>query len=323
VKAELFVPIGVAVDAAGNVYIAEARNSRVRKVDPSGRITTFAGNGTDGFSGDGGPATAAMLDNPYGVAVDPAGNVYIADTQNNRIRKVDTAGIITTIAGTGTLGCSGDEGAAIYARISVSNGIAADSAGAVYFTDSQNSCIRKITPNGRIATVKYNAGASSTTALSISMPNGLALDTAGNIYYTDLIGIKKLDTAGTLTVVAGEETIGYSGDGEPALKAQFKNPFGIVVDPAGGIYVTDKFNQRVRKIDPAGTITTIAGDGVRDFLGEGVIGTSARLSLPSGIAIDRQGTIYFSDQGNHRIRKLSPVKDARAKARPTTGQKKK
>ena len=423
----------MAVDSAGNVYIADTWNRRIRKVDSTGTIITIAGTGEFGFSGDGGQAVEAELRNPYGVAVDSAGNVYIADTGNQRIRKVDSTGTITTIAGTGEFGFSGDGGPAAAARLAFPDGVAVDSAGNLYIADTGNRRIRKLTPGGgstppnptgpavtlpgkppaptvSAATpnsltvewmepentgpaitdydVQYREGGSGGftdaqhegTALTATLtglspdtvyevqvrarnatgtgawsesgegrtspqesgegrtspqqtittiagtgrfgfsgdggpaveaelynPAGVAVDSAGNVYIADsrTDRIRKVDSTGTITTIAGTGRFGFSGDGGPAVEAELFNPAGVAVDSAGNVYIADSWNQRIRKIDSTGTITTIAGTGEFGFSGDGGQAVEAEdLRNPRGVAVDSAGNVYIADVSDHRIRKV-------------------
>jgi sugar lactone lactonase YvrE len=255
-NASLASPTGVAVDAAGNLYIADAGNDRVRKVSASGTITTVAGTGTPGFSGDGGPATGAGLVYPSGVAVDAAGNLYIADTYNNRVRKVSASGTITTVAGNGTPGFSGDGGPATNASLASPSGVAVDAAGNLYIADPDNSRVRKVSTSGTITTVAGNGtpgfsgdGGPATNA-SLFNPSGVAVDAAGNLYIADTTNsrVRKVSTSGTITTVAGNGTPGFSGDGGPATNASLVYPSGVAVDAAGNLYIADSQNNRVRKV---------------------------------------------------------------------------
>lgn len=326
VAAGLDFPSGVAVDAAGNLYIADTGNDRIRKVDPDGIITTVAGNGTAGFSGDGGAATSANLTSPFKVAVDTAGNLYINDgiagssylakSSNQRIRKVDPAGIITTIAGNGSAGFSGDGDAAVNAQVNYPSGIAVDSAGNLFIADHDNNRIRKIDTGGKIATVAGNGwqgvigdGNSATLAM-LKSPRGLAMDTAGNLYISDTQNdrIRKIDADGIITTVAGkgdDPSVSSTGDGEPAIGARIIGPEGIAVDAAGNLYIA---NGTIRKVDTSGIITTVAGNEMMGpgYSGDGGPAASAQLNDPEGVAVDAAGNLYIADTGNDSIRKVDP-----------------
>ena len=251
-SATLNGPSGLALDAAGNLYISDLGNNRVRKVS-SGVITTVAGNGNPAYSGDNGPATSASLFGPQGLAVDAAGNLYIADSGNNRIRKV-SGGTITTVAGTGVAGASGDGGAAVSATLRTPTGLAFDGAGNLYFSDTNNFKIRRIS-NAIINTVAGNGvegysgdGGAATNAM-LDTPEGIAIDSAGNLFIADELNnrIRKV-SAGTITTVAGNSTYAFSGDGGNAGSASIANPFGVAVDTAGEVFIVDTYNNRVREI---------------------------------------------------------------------------
>ena len=314
VEAELRDPSGVAVDSAGNVYIADVGDHRIRKVDSTGTITTIAGTGEFGFSGDGGPAVEAELYDPAGVAVDSAGNLYIADTGNGRIRKVDSTGTITTIAGTGEFGFSGDGGPAVEAELYDPAGVAVDSAGNLYIADTGNQRIRKIDSTGTITTIAgtgeygFSGDGGPAAVARLAFPNGVAVDSAGNLYIADSGNrrIRKIDSTGTIITIAGTGEFGFSGDGGPAIQAALYLLSGVAVDGAGNLYIADTGNQRIRKIDSTGTITTIAGTGEYGFSGDGGPAAVARLAFPNGVAVDSAGNLYIADSGNRRIRKLTP-----------------
>jgi uncharacterized protein (TIGR03437 family) len=306
-------PEGVAVDAAGNLYIADGGNSRIRKVTPSGTITTVAGNGRDGYSGDGGLATAASLGYPSDVAVDAAGNLYIADTSNSRVRKVAPTGTITTVAGNGQQSYSGDGGPATAASLSQPRGVAVDAAGNLYIADGVNERIRKVTPAGTITTLagngayKFSGDGGAAAGASLNFPTGVAVDAAGNLYISDGNRIRKVYVAGTITTVAGNGQAGYSGDGGPATAASLDGPMGLAVDAAGNLYIANTGNQRIRKVTPAGTITTVAGNGQAGYSGDDGPATVASLNYPFGVAVDAAGNLYIAEASNSRIRKVTPA----------------
>ena len=306
-SAQLSGPWGVAVDSAGNLYIADTYNSRIRKVT-NGAITTVAGNGTQSFSGDNGPATSAQLYGSHGVAAGPDGSVYIADSSNNRIRKVSNS-VITTVAGTGTAGFSGDNGPAISAQLTDPEGVAVDSAGNLYIADTGYSRVRKVA-NGVITTV---AGGGATlgdngpaTSAQLYSPKGVAVDSAGNLYIADTYNqrIRKVSN-GVITTVAGTGTHGpSSGDNSPATSASLFSPTGVAVDSAGNLYIADTGNSRVRKVSN-GVITTVAGTGGYGFSGDNGLATSAEVFNPEGIAVDAAGNLSIADTLDNRIRKVS------------------
>ena len=305
-------PLDVTVDGSGNLYIADTSNHRVRKVDTTGKITTVAGTGRSGFSGDGGPATAARLDAPSGVAVDESGNLYIADRLNNRIRKVDTSGRITTVAGTGTSGFSDDGGPATAARIFSPSGVALDGSGNLYIADQLNNRIRKVDTSGKITTVagtgtgSFGGDGGPATQAWINSPRSVEVDGSGNLYIVDRWNyrIRKVDTAGTITTVAGTGTSGFSGDGGQATDARINAPRGVAVDGSGNLYIADTSNNRIRKVDSSGVITTVAGTGTLGFSGDGGQATAAKIWEPSGVEVDGSGNLYIADTQNYRIRKV-------------------
>ena len=319
-EAQLSDPFGVAVDGAGNLYIAERDNQRIRKVDSAGTITTIAGTGVLSFGGDGGPAAEAQLSDPTGVAVDGAGNLYIADLGNQRIRKVDSMGTITTIAGTGVHGSSGDGGPAVAAQLYNPHGVAVDGAGNLYIADRRNQRIRKVDTTGTITTIAgtgeygFSGDGGPAAEAKIGDPTGVAMDGAGNLYIANAENqrIRKVDSSGIITTIAGTGVFGFGGDGGPAVEAQLGSPSGVAVDGAGNLYIADSFNVRIRKVDSSGIITTIAGTGVFGFGGDGGPAVAAQLSFPTGVAVDGAGNLYIADTENRRIRKLTPGGGERA-----------
>lgn len=405
-QASLDTPSGVAVDSAGNLYIADRFNHRVRKVDASGIITTFAGNGVQGLSGDGGPATSAEIGNPRGVTIqgnrlmisnaggsrirvvnltsqiintfagsvtgfdddgnpplltefnrttgmlfmpdgsllvldtanerlrlvtatgtttiaggalgdnrratqasfaepenlafDSAGNYYIADWAGNRIRKVDASGQITTVAGNGTSGYTGDGGPATQAQINLPFGVAVDPAGNLFIADTNNAVIREVTASGVISTYVTDPNFSDLISL--------ATDAAGNLYSADdsACVVRKITPAKVVSVVAGVEfNCGFNGDGIQATTALLNTPYGVAVDSRGNVYIGDSLNNRVRKVNRAGVISTVMGNGTCGFSGDGGPGNAAMICNPEGVAVDSAGNVYLGDYGNVRVRKLT------------------
>lgn len=311
-KAKLNGPTGVAVDAAGNVFVADTANHRIRKVTPAGVITTIAGTGAGGFSGDGGQATAAQLFAPGGVAVDGAGNVYVGDTSNNRVRKVAPDGTITTVAGTGTEGYTADGAPAVTAALHAPTALAVAADGTVYVVEYGGGRVRKILPSGTLVTVAgqeydgFNGDGIPAASAQLDSPSGVAVDAAGNVYISDTDNnrIRRVGTDGIITTIAGTGAYGFGGDGGPATAAQFNGAFGVAVDAAGNVYFADLYNYRVRKIVPGSLITTVAGSGDNGFSGDLGVATAARLNSPTGIAVDAAGTLYVADTANNRIRKV-------------------
>jgi sugar lactone lactonase YvrE len=291
-------PEDVAVDAAGNLYIADYFNHRIRKVDTAGIISTVAGNGSAGFSGDGGPATAAQIGRPAGVAVDSQGNLYIADNENYRVRKVDGAGTITTFAGTGTKGTSGDGGPASAARLADPRDIALDRDGNVYIADTYGYRMRKVDTSGMISTFAGNGqygnggdGGPATAAQVLAFD--VTFDGAGNLYFADswLDKVRRIDSQGVVTTVAGNGFTHFRGDGGPALDAQVHGIQRLAIDPVSGrLAFADSGSRRVRTIDTAGVVSTI------------YIGPSFDFWLFSGLAYDPSGNLYVGESG--RIRRI-------------------
>ena len=309
-NASLNRPLGVAVDGSRNLYIADANNNRIRKVSPDGIISTVAGSGTVGFSGDEGPATTASVSAPSGVAVDAAGNLYVADANNHRIRKVSLEGIITTVAGNGIQGFSGDGGPATSASLSWPRSMAPDEIGNLYIADVINNRIRKVSPDGIISTVAgsgtgFAGDGGPAIRAALNQPNGVAV-VGGTLYIADRDNgrIRQVSPDGIINTIAGIGLTNFSGDGGPAPLASLSQPLGLAVDAAGTLFIADQFNHRVRKVGATGTITTAAGTGTPAFSGDGGPATRASLYEPDGVAVDASGNLYVADRRNYRIRKL-------------------
>ena len=298
IAAQLSNPSGVAIDSSGTVYVADSSNNCIRKITPSGVVTTLAGSGTAG-SADG-IGTAAQFNWPSGVAVDSAGTVYVADTSNSLIRKVTPGGVVTTWVGS-TYGYA--EGTGTTAQFKWPTGIAIDSAGTVYVADSTDNRIRKITPSGVVTTLagsNFGGYADGTgAAAKFNQPSGVAVDFTGTVYVADHDSnrIRKITPGGVVTTLAGSGVWG-SADGT-GTATQFKYPSGVAVDSAGTIYVADDYDNRIRKITQSGVVTTLAGStyGYADGTG-----TAAQFYSPYGIAVDSAGTVYVADDEGNRIR---------------------
>jgi len=295
---------GGAVDSSGNVYVADYFNHRIRKITPAGNVTTLAGSGTAGFAD--GLGASAQFNAPSGIAVDSAGNVYVADDLNHRIRKITPAGNVTTLAGSGTQGSADGLGAS--ASFTQPSGIAVDSAGNVYVAEYRNDRIRKITPAGNVTTLAGSTpGFADGLGASAQFfgPMDVAVDSAGNVYVADTRNhrIRKITPAGNVTTLAGSGTAGFA-DGLGA-SAQFSTPNSVAVDSAGNVYVADNQNNRIRRITPAGNVTTIAGSGTAGFANG--LGASARFNRLNGVAVDSTGNVYVADFNNSRIGKIEIV----------------
>jgi sugar lactone lactonase YvrE len=311
----LVLPSAVAFDAQGNLYITDAGAHVVRKLATDGTVSVVAGIGVQGFSGDRGTATEARLDSPMGIAVDGNGNLYVSDTHNHRVRKVAAAsGIISTIAGTGNPAFAGDGGPSTRASLSRPTALAVDSAGDVYVADTGNHRIRKIdVATGTIATIAgsgvqgLSGDGGSAVAASLDSPYGIAVDAGGNLYIADAHNgrIRRADAkTGAIGTVAGTGVLGFGGDGSAGSSARVSLPRGVSVDANGYIYIADTGNQRIRRISPAGVITTIAGDSVEGFGGDGGAPASAALDSPDAIAVSPEGLVTFADAANRRVRQI-------------------
>jgi uncharacterized protein (TIGR03437 family) len=320
---------GIAADSAGVVYGANSNDHIVQKIEPNGVITTLAGNGTAGYSGDGGPALVAEVDNPWGVAVDAAGNVYFGDHNRGVVRKVSTNGIITTVAGGGA--GFGEGGQATKAILNNPTGVAIDKAGNLYISEIGFSValenpisygfamgvggyIRKVTADGNIHTL---AGLLPTGCCGdggpvskafFTGPSGLARDSQGNVYVADPLQqkVRRIAADLTVTTIAGSGLPGFAGDNGPAAAAVLNTPQGVAVDGAGNVYIADSGNNRIRMVAGNGNIRTIAGNGIAAFSGDGGAAASASLSGPNFVLADTSGNLFIADTANHRIRKITP-----------------
>jgi streptogramin lyase len=297
-------PFGLAVDAAGNVYIADEGNSVIRKMDITTRVTTFAG--MPGITGAAnGVDTAASFNKPFGVATDAAGNVYVADAGNNQIRMITPAGVVSVFAGTGASGAG--NGTAGSATFNSPMGVAVDGSGNVYVADYGNDLIRKINTAGAVSTF---AGSGATgadngadTLATFNLPESVAVDAAGNLYVADNGNdlIRKITPAGMVSTLAGSGIAGSANGTGTA--ASFNSPFGVAVDGTGNVYVADAGNNQIRKITAAGVVSTFAGSGAKGA--NNATGAAASFNTPSGIVVDGAGNVYVADENNNLIRKIT------------------
>ena len=336
-SAVLNAPRGVVVDSSGNVLIADFGNYRIRKAtgntlaptvtqnldgtttityNSNSTISTIAGSGSIGFSGDGNAATSAAMAGPWGIALDSSGNLYVADVFNYRVRKIASGGNISTFAGNGLLSYSGDGSAAAKAQLYAPRGVAVDAQGNLYIADTSNNRVRKVAPGGGAITTIAGTGTagfggdgSAGSSAQLNQPVAVALDSSGNLYIADFNNnrVRMVNPAGVISTVAGSGTAGFGGDGGPAATAQLNGPTALAVAPSGNVYVSDFTNNRVRKFMPGGNISTVAGNGLSGYGGDGGPATSAILNGPYGLAVDNAGNLYIADLNNSRIREVSPA----------------
>ena len=316
---DLSLPLGMVVDSAGELYFVDG--NRVRKMTPTGTLLTVAGTSVPGYSGDGGEATSARLYWPQGLAIDTEGALYIGDTRNHRVRKIDPTGTISTVAGTGDAGYAGDGGPAMLAQLDSPVGVAVGFGRSLYVADSANHRVRRIDPHGVISTVVgtgelgYAGDGGPATSAPLGSPEGLAFDGKGNLYITDSFNnrVRKVDVTGTITTVAGSGVRGFSGDGAKATLARLNlapGPLGqvgqiVAVDPEGNLYIADTTNNRVRRVSLDGTIATLAGTVQAGSSGDGGPAPAAELNAPLGVAVDPDGGVYIADTENNLIRRVN------------------
>jgi hypothetical protein len=308
-------PQGVVIDDTGNVYVIDEDDNVIRKINTSGIIRTIIGTGIAGYSGDGGPAKLAKLTSPGGAVIDRKGNMYITDIYNHVIRKVNTLGIISTIAGHGTIsGYGGDGGAATAAYLNFPEMITVDGIGNLYVTDAGNNRVRKIDTAGIIKTIAgagaaaYAGDGGAATAAKLAYPTGIAFDTTTGIIYigdANNNAVRKIDTAGIITTFAGTGVVGYSGNGGVATAAELHSPQGVTIDTAGIIYIADGGNNAIRKVTTAGIISTYVGTGVAGYGGDGGPAVLAKIYNPPGITVDVTGNLYIAEYFNSRVRKVT------------------
>ena len=299
-------PFGLTLDNSGNLYVADQGNELIRMITPGAVVSTYAGTVVTTGSVNG-PAALASFNKPFGVAADISGNVYVADAGNNVIRLISPPGTVSTFAGTGVAGAADGKDTATF---NSPLGVAVDVAGNVYVADYENDLIRKISAAGVVSTIAGKRGVAGAangldTASRFNLPESLAVDVSGNIYVADNGNnlIRKITPAGVVSTIAGSGKAGFA-DGT-GTSASFNSPFGIAVDLAGNIYVADAGNNRVRKITPAGTVSTFAGSGARGA--RDAAGAAATFNTPAGLVIDLAGNIYVADENNNLIRKITPA----------------
>jgi hypothetical protein len=310
--ARFYNPEGVAVDSAGNLFVADTYNDTIRKVTPDGVVTTLAGSARSSGANDG-TGSAARFYYPTCLAVDNAGNLVVADSWNNTIRNVTSSGVVTTLAGDPSRWPDGSaDGTGSEAQFYHPRGVAVDSESNVFVGDFGNNTIRKVTAAGVVTTLAGSAGASGTndhtgSAARFSMPYGVAVDSAGNVFVGDFgnCTIRKVTSAGVVTTLAGCSWAGGTNDGAGSA-ARFDEPCGVAVDSAGNVFVGDSINGTIRKVTPAGVVTTIGGMAGMNGWVDG-IGSAANFAFPLGIAVDSVGNLYVADQGNNRISKGTPI----------------
>jgi gliding motility-associated-like protein len=315
--AGLPAPSSVCIDVLGDFYITST-NSIGKVFANTGMITTIAGSDAPGYSGDGGPATKSSMQFPFGICLGPDGSVYVTEYAGHRIRRIDPAGNISTIAGTGTAGFSGDGGPAKNAALNTPKGICADKNGNLYIADTYNSRIRKInlatgiiTTIGGDGTISHSGDSGPATNAGIPYPVSVCIDLDGNLYLAEVRSgntsrIRKINASnGVITTIAGDANIGFSGDGGLAVNAELDDPAGVCVDRSGNVYISEYDHSRIRKIAVAtGVITTMAGNGSNGFSGDFGLSTNASLNSPIGLCSDNSDNIFFADNANNRIRKI-------------------
>jgi sugar lactone lactonase YvrE len=308
--AGFYDPCGVAVDTNGNVFVADTYNNTVREITPTGMVTTPAGT-AGAASGADGTGAAAGFHSPYGVSVDASGNLYIADTGNNTIRKITTGAVVSTLGGM-TIKSGSTDGTGGAADFNAPRGVAQDTDGNTYVADTGNHLVRKITPDGSVTTLAGLAGTSgsadgSNNAARFYYPENLAVDTGGNVYVADTGNhtIRKITPDGVVTTFAGRAGAPGSADGS-GHAATFNYPYGVAADTNGNIYVADTYNSTIRKITSGGMVTTLAGLAGAAGSTNGT-GGAARFDKPCGVAVSAEGNLFVADTSNHAIRKITPA----------------
>ena len=304
---------GVAVDAEGNIFISHRSKNRIRKIDKDGIITTVAGNGIAGYSGEGGPALEAALNFPAGLAFDREGNLYVADRNNHRIRKIDKSGIISTVAGNGVADWNGDDGPGKEASLNYPSGVVLDDTGNLFIADRSNNRIRKVDTKGIITTIAglglpdYGGDFGPAEDALLKYPFGITLDGKGNLFIADRGNnrVRKIDQRGIITTIAGDSMHSFAGDYGPATRSSLAYPTDVAVDRVGNIYIADRNNNRIRKIDSLGVLSTFMGTGKHGYNGDNEIAPETTLYLPFALAIDPQDNLIVVDRSHFRVRSVS------------------
>jgi sugar lactone lactonase YvrE len=309
----LHAPEDVVFADDGSMYVSEYEGDDVVRIDTDGAVEVIAGSGSDGYAGDGGPAVEAELSAPGGILFDDAGGLVVADHHNGCIRTIDPSGIIgRTWGACGDVGFSGDGGPAVDAQMNDPIGIAVDRKGRLWIADEQNGRIRRIDPDGTITTIAGGGSMDPASAppntpgtrLALSNTSYVVVDPEGTVYFSDFLEnlVMKIDRRGRVTRVAGTGEAGFAGDGGPATEAELNFPTGLALDAEGNLYISDADNNRVRTVDRAGIITTVAGTGAPGAAGDGGPATEAQLDAPAGLVFDPEGRLVIADQGNDLIR---------------------
>ncbi|MDH5761881.1 MAG: SMP-30/gluconolactonase/LRE family protein [Nitrospinota bacterium] len=303
---------GLAIDREGGIYISHRSKNRIRKIGKDGIITTLAGNGTAGFSGDGGPAWKASFNFPAGLCLDGDGNLFVADRNNHRVRRIDPAGTVTTVAGTGDPDMGGDGGPAVQAHLNYPSDLVCDDHGNLYISDRSNNRIRKVNAKGIISTIvgmglpDFGGDFGPAVEAFLKYPFGIDMDSKGNLYIADRGNnrIRKVDTQGIITTVAGDGTHFFAGDYGPATRASLAYPTDVVADDRGNLYIADRNNNRIRKVDSLGIITTVMGIGKYEYNGDNEIASETTLHLPFAVALSPDGKLIIVDRNHFRVRSM-------------------
>jgi serine/threonine protein kinase, bacterial len=313
-ETEISLVDGIALDKKGNIYIAMREHNIISRIDTKGMMSRYVGSGESGFSGDGGPAIKASLRIPAGLAFDLEGNLYIADRENHRVRKVDTSGNISTFAGIGKAGFSGDGGPAVKARLNLPSGVVADKKGNLYISDRSNDRIRVVDKKGVIRTYAgsgvagFQGDAGPALKAQLDKPFGITLDKTGNLYIADRNNnrVRKVSSEGIITTVAGDGGFFFMGDNGPAYRASVAAPTGVAVDSKGNLYIADRNNNRIRVVDKLGMIRTVVGTGQQDYNGDSEAARETNLYLPFTLTVDSSDKLLVVDRSHYRIRRIDP-----------------